>query len=100
MVQKGVILLFASDNPWQFIGAPSIVIVLGGTMAAIFLSYALREVLRVFHLVGQVLMNMVLDGISMMGVGRSPSLMRDTLKAFVAQLDDEIYGGEPHGARP
>jgi hypothetical protein len=33
-------------------------------------------------------------------VGRSPSLMRDTLKAFVALLDDEIYGGKPHGARP
>ena len=37
-----------------------------------------------------VLMNMVLEGISMMCVGRSPSLMRETLKAFVAQYDDEI----------
>lgn len=40
-------------------------------MAAIFLSYPLREVLRVFHLVGQVLMNMVLDGISTLACGRS-----------------------------
>ena len=50
-----VILLFASDNPWHFIDAPSIAIVLGGTFAATFLSYPLREVLRVFHLVSQVM---------------------------------------------
>jgi chemotaxis protein MotA len=246
-----VILLFASDNPWNFIDAPSIAIVLGGTLAATFLSYPLSEVLRVFHLVGQVmrqdrldtkndieelvglsrlwiqgdlqavekslalvtnpflrtgvqlvidrtpeeeiidllqwriahlrqreaaeaqlfrvmasyapafgmlgtllglinlmdlvgdgdmtaigsqlaialvttfygvllanlvfkpiavklerrteqrlvLMNMVLEGISMMCVGRSPALMRETLKAFVAQFDDEIFDGQPQTAR-
>ncbi|MCY1377142.1 hypothetical protein D9M69_646940 [compost metagenome] len=45
-----------------------------------------------------VLMNMVLEGISMMCAGRSPSMMRETLKAFVAQYDDEIYdGGGPQG---
>ena len=45
-----------------------------------------------------VLMNMVLEGISMMCAGRSPSMMRETLKAFVAQYDDEIYdGGGPKG---
>lgn len=41
-----------------------------------------------------VLMNMILEGISMMCVGRSPALMRETLKAFVAQYDDEIYDGK------
>jgi chemotaxis protein MotA len=44
-----------------------------------------------------VVMNMVLEGISMMCAGRSPSLMRETLKAFVAQFDDEMYDG---GAAP
>ena len=48
-----------------------------------------------------ILMNMVLEGISMMCVGRSPALMRETLKAFVAQFDDEIYDGKgvPQPAR-
>lgn len=44
-----------------------------------------------------ILMNMILEGISMMCVGRSPSLMRETLKAFVAQYDDEIYDGKDAG---
>ena len=44
-----------------------------------------------------VLMNMILEGISMMCVGRSPSLMRETLKAFVAQYDDEINDARPVG---
>lgn len=42
-----------------------------------------------------VLMNMVLQGISMMCARRSPSLMRETLKSFVAQYEDEIFDGEP-----
>ena len=50
-----VILLFGSDKPGNFIDAPSLAIVLGGTLAATFLSYPLREVLRVFHLVSQVM---------------------------------------------
>ena len=37
------------------------------------------------------LMNMVLQGISMMCARRSPSLMRETLKSFVAHYDDEIF---------
>jgi chemotaxis protein MotA len=40
-----------------------------------------------------VIMNMVLEGISMMCAGRSPSLMRETMKAFVAQYDDEMFDG-------
>ena len=50
-----------------------------------------------------VLMNMVLEGISLMCAGRSPALMRETLKAFVAQYDDEIFGRAPDtkkGCRP
>ena len=44
-----------------------------------------------------VTMNMVLEGISMMCAGRSPSMMRETLKAFVAQFDDEMFDGGIHG---
>ena len=49
-----------------------------------------------------VVMNMVLEGVSMMCAGRSPSLMRETLKAFVAQFDDEMFDGgtTPPKARP
>jgi chemotaxis protein MotA len=50
-----IILLFGANRPGSFIDAPSIAIVLGGTLAATFLSYPLREVLRVFHLVSQVI---------------------------------------------
>lgn len=41
-----------------------------------------------------VLMNMVMQGIAMMTAKRSPSLMRETLKSFVAHYDDEIFDGE------
>jgi chemotaxis protein MotA len=40
-----------------------------------------------------VLMNMVLQGISMMCAKRSPTLMRETLKSFVAHHEDEIFDG-------
>lgn len=43
-----------------------------------------------------VLMNMVLQGISMMCNKRSPGLMRETLNSFMAQYQDEIHdsGGD------
>ncbi len=47
-----------------------------------------------------VLMNMVLQGISMMCAKRSPALMRETLKSFVAHYDNEIFDGRPAGGRP
>lgn len=40
-----------------------------------------------------VLMNMVLQGISMMCRKRSPGLMRETLNSFMAQYQDEINDG-------
>jgi chemotaxis protein MotA len=40
-----------------------------------------------------VLMNMVMQGIAMMTAKRSPSLMRETLKSFVAHYEDEIFDG-------
>lgn len=42
-----------------------------------------------------VLMNMVLQGISMMCAKRSPALMRETLKSFVEHHEDEIFDGRP-----
>ncbi len=48
-----------------------------------------------------VLMNMVMQGIAMMTAKRSPSLMRETLKSFVAHHEDEIFDGpEDNGRRP
>lgn len=40
------------------------------------------------------LMNMILEGISMMSAGHSPGAMRETLKAFVAQIDDELFDAQ------
>lgn len=37
-----------------------------------------------------ILLNTVMQGISMMSQGRSPSMMRETLNAFVAEVRDEI----------
>jgi len=37
------------------------------------------------------LMYMVLEGISMLGQKRNPSFIRETLKSFVAQYEDEIH---------
>lgn len=53
----GVLIFFAADDPRLFIDWPSIGIVVVGTMAATFLSYPMREVLRVFRLIGIVMRN-------------------------------------------
>lgn len=55
LLLMAVILFFASDDPWQFIDAPSLAIVFGGTIAATFLSFPLREVRRIVTLVRHVL---------------------------------------------
>ena len=52
-----VVMIFAAENPLLFIDVPSLGIVLFGTLAATFLSYPLREVLRVFKLIGTVVRN-------------------------------------------
>lgn len=46
-----VVLLFASDDPGMYVNLPGLAIVLGGTFAATFIAYPLREVLRIFALV-------------------------------------------------
>lgn len=47
----GLLLAFATPEPSAFINLPGLAIVLGGTLAATFISYPLREVLRIFALV-------------------------------------------------
>jgi chemotaxis protein MotA len=52
-----VVLFFAAEDPLLFIDLPGLCIVLGGTMAATFLSYPLKEVVRVFKLINTVIRN-------------------------------------------
>ncbi len=52
-----VVLFFAAEDPLLFIDLPGLAIVLGGTMAATFLSYPLKEVVRVFKLINTVIRN-------------------------------------------
>ncbi|WP_372999084.1 motility protein A [Marinobacter sp.] len=51
------VLFWSATDPWLFINLPGLAIVLGGTLAATFISYPLKEVLRVFRLFGTVLRN-------------------------------------------
>ncbi|HLS22148.1 MAG TPA: MotA/TolQ/ExbB proton channel family protein [Paenalcaligenes sp.] len=44
-----------------------------------------------------VLMNMVLQGISMMSQKRGPAVMRETLNSFMAQYRDELYSDDDFG---
>ncbi len=52
-----IVLVFAAEEPSAFINLPGLAIVLGGTFAATFISYPLREVVRVFGLFRTVLRN-------------------------------------------
>jgi chemotaxis protein MotA len=51
-----------------------------------------------------VLMNMIMQGVAMMSAKRSPSMMRETLKSFVAEYENELSDrtGPTHqeGAKP
>lgn len=53
----GVVLFFSADDPTLFIDLPGLGIVLIGTLAATFISYPLREVVRIFGLIGTVMRN-------------------------------------------
>ncbi|BCO26384.1 chemotaxis protein PomA [Rhodoferax lithotrophicus] len=56
-----VILAFSADNPQLYLDWPSLAIVLGGTVAATFLSYPLRDVVRIFGLFRTVLRDEHID---------------------------------------
>jgi chemotaxis protein MotA len=52
-----------------------------------------------------VVVNMIMEGLSMMTARRSPAMMEETLKAFIAHIDDEISdagasNGPPRPQRP
>lgn len=51
VVLLGVLLLFTAESPSSYLNLPGLAIVFAGTMAATFISYPLREVMRVFRLV-------------------------------------------------
>jgi len=52
-----IVLFFAADDARMYVDWPSLGIVLGGTLAATFLSYPLKEVFRVFSLMATVMRN-------------------------------------------
>lgn len=51
------VLFWSATDPSLFLNLPGLAIVVGGTLAATFISYPLGEVLRVFRLFGTVLRN-------------------------------------------
>ena len=53
----GVVLFFSADDPALFIDLPGLGIALIGPLAASFISYPLREVVRIFGLLGTVMRN-------------------------------------------
>jgi len=48
------VLIFSAESPYSFVDIPGLAIVVTGTMAATFISYPLKEVVRVVRLVGLV----------------------------------------------
>jgi len=61
VVTLAVALAFSATDPSLYINLPGLVVVLGGTCAALFISYPLREVVRVFALVRTVFRGERLD---------------------------------------
>jgi chemotaxis protein MotA len=57
VVLLGVVIFFSAAEPTLFVDLPSLAVVLVGTLAATFISYPLREVVRIFGLLGTVLRN-------------------------------------------
>src|SRR5690606_14648306 len=43
-----IVLAVSASDPGMYVNLPGLTIVLGGTLAAVFISYPLREVLRVY----------------------------------------------------
>ncbi|MDY0207948.1 MAG: chemotaxis protein MotA, partial [Pseudomonas sp.] len=50
IILLGVIIFYTAVDPALFLDLPSLLIVLVGTLAATFISYPLREVVRIFGL--------------------------------------------------
>jgi len=54
MLMLAAAVAFSPTDPWVYVNLPGLAIVLGGTLAATFISYPLREVRRIFSLVREV----------------------------------------------
>lgn len=52
-----IVLFFSTEDPLLFVDLPGLGIVLVGTAAATFIAYPLREVVRVFRLIGTIVRN-------------------------------------------
>ncbi len=52
-----IVLFFSAEDPFLFIDLPGLGFVLVGTAAATFIAYPLREVVRVFKLIGTIVRN-------------------------------------------
>lgn len=57
VVLLGVVIFYTAVDPSLFLDVPSILIVLVGTLAATFISYPLKEVVRIFGLILTVMRN-------------------------------------------
>lgn len=57
IILLGVVIFYTAVDPALFLDIPSLLIVLLGTLAATFISYPLREVVRIFGLIGTVMRN-------------------------------------------
>lgn len=56
-----LVLVFSAINSWAYLNLPGLIIVIGGTLAALFISYPMREVLRIPHLLGAIFRSDKLD---------------------------------------
>ena len=56
-----LVLVFSAINSWAYLNLPGLIIVIGGTLAALFISYPMREVLRIPRLLGAIFRNDKLD---------------------------------------
>lgn len=83
------VLFWSATDPSLFLNLPGLAIVVGGTLAATFISFPLSEVLRVFRLFGTVLRNEKLytqhDIDELVQISRL--WMRGDLKAVEKELD-------------
>ena len=89
-----VVVFFAAGDPAQFVDWTGLAIVVAGTLAATFLSYPLREVVRGFGLIGTVLRNEKLYAHD--DIDELVRLSRLWLKGNVAEVEKAL----PHISNP
>ncbi len=85
-----IVLFFSAEDPLLFIDLPGLGIVLIGTAAATFIAYPLREVVRVFGLLGKIVRNekLYIDKDLEDLVDISRTWMQGDIRAVEKQLED------------